>query len=216
MGRGILAIVMLAVFVAIVAGVFVMHGRETPSASPLASATASPSPTPSGTPGWKSASDDRADFTFQYPPDMVPLDTLATFPGPPGQDVRGVSVGFPATYAANSTLEDASVSVSAENGGTAACAPYVPNGGSVTPVTVGGITYNRYPTSDVGAGNMYSYRVYATAVGDTCYKLYLMAHSTNVPPKGELPAYDIAPLASVTDQILGTLRLAGTTASPTP
>lgn len=92
-----------------------------------------------------------------------------------------------------------SVGTSADPSAVATCLSYNPGGGAPTTVTINGVTFDKFTSSDAGAGNLYQTTSYRVVRDSQCYALEYTIHSTqlaNYPASAGIKAFNQATLVS--------------------
>lgn len=92
-----------------------------------------------------------------------------------------------------------SVGTSADPSAVKTCLSYNPGGGAPTTVTINGVTFDKFTSSDAGAGNLYSTVSYRVVRDNQCYALEYTIHSTqlaNYPASAGIKAFNQATLTS--------------------
>jgi membrane-bound inhibitor of C-type lysozyme len=114
----------------------------------------------------------------------------------------------PKTNFANATL---TVGTSADPTALAECMTYADGGNGVqkSSVTSNGVTYEKFVTSDAGAGNFYQTTSYRTLRNSQCYVVEYTIHSSNIdnyPPSAGITAFDQAKVQSALESIVQSFR----------
>jgi membrane-bound inhibitor of C-type lysozyme len=185
----------------------------------VAGTTASSTGTNMGTSTEKTFTDQGNTFSFTYPSQF---------------NVSGGGVGYsndwmvnattsgmvlaklviPSSFEPKTNFGDATFTIgtSADLSAVAECTTYAESGGAAlvkSQVTINGVTYTKFVTSDAGAGNIYQTTSYRTIRNSQCYAIEYTIHSANIQnysPDQGITAFDQNKVQSLLEAIVQSLR----------
>ena len=195
-----------------------MENGKTTYANCVAGTTTTTGTTGSESSGMKTFTDQSNTFTFSYP------STVTISGGGVGytQDwmVNATTSGLilakatlPASVEPKTNFQGATLTVgtSADPNALAQCTTYSESGGELqkSQVTINGVTYEKFVTSDAGAGNFYNTTSYRTLRNNQCYAIEYTVHTTNIDnysPDQGITAYDPSKVDTVLDAIVESFK----------
>jgi membrane-bound inhibitor of C-type lysozyme len=120
-----------------------------------------------------------------------------------------VKATLPNSFEPKTNFADATLTVgtSADPTALVECMTYADGGNGVqkSKVTINGVTYEKFVTSDAGAGNFYQTTSYRTLRNSQCYAIEYTIHSSNIdnyPPSAGIKAFDQAKVQSALESIV--------------
>ncbi len=176
----------------------------------------------SNTTEWQTDANNTAGgFSIAYPIDFPIIDSYSAAPstdwraganGTPG--ITYFTLTIPSAFEPQTNFADAKLTVggSAAQAAVANCLALDPTGGpamATSSVTINGIQFTVFKSSDVGAGNIYETTSYRTMHAGECYAVEYTIHSSeigNYPPQYNLQQFDESQLTDVLDRIVGTFK----------
>ena len=169
---------------------------------------------------WKTNTETQAGFSIAHPANFTAVTNTSTAPttdwrlnsSDPG--IKVLTLAVPSSFEPKTNFVDATLTVgySQNTQAIANCLTQSPGSGpltATTTVTINGINFTVFHSSDVGAGNIYKTTSYRALHAGACYAVEYSVHSAqlgNFPPSEGLTQYSDTPIDQALDQVVGTFK----------